>query len=150
MTPQIGVIGPGDATDERLLRLAGEVGEALARRNCIVVTGGLGGVMEAASRAATDASGLVVALLPGDDPADANPHAAVRIATCAGQGRNVALVHSVEAVVAVGRGYGTLSEIALALRAGRRVVALRSWDDIDPAILRAESAADAVALACPE
>lgn len=144
MTPQIGVIGPGDGADESLVRIAESVGAALATRGCIVVTGGLGGVMQAASRGAANAGAPVVALLPGDDPKAANPHATIRIATCAGQGRNVALVHSVDAVIAVGRGYGTLSEIAFALRAGRPVVALESWNDIDPAIRIATDAEEAV------
>jgi uncharacterized protein (TIGR00725 family) len=96
------------------------------------VTGGLGGVMAAASRGARAARGTVVALLPGADPAAANPDADVVVATGLGQARNVLVVRSADAVIAVGGSWGTLSEVAIARRLGRPVVWLRGWDVTGP------------------
>jgi hypothetical protein len=103
------------------------VGAALAAAGAVLLTGGLGGVMEAASRGAARAGGLVVGILPGFSRTDANPWVAVPIVTGMDQARNVILVRSSDAVIAVGGRYGTLSEIALALKLGVPVVALRSW-----------------------
>ena len=94
----------------------------------MVVCGGLGGVMEAACRGAKAAGATTVGLLPGTDRSDANPHVDVAIATGLGEARNALVVRAADAVIAIGRGYGTLSEIALALRAGKRVVGLGTWD----------------------
>ena len=141
----IGVIGAG-ACDAATAERARAVGRLLAERGCAVLTGGLGGVMEAASRGAREAGGLVLGLLPGADPAEANPHVAVAIATGMGEARNVILANTAECFVAVGGSYGTLSEIAFALRRGKRVVSLGSWQ-VDPAILSARTAEEAVELA---
>ena len=94
----------------------------------MVVTGGLGGVMASASRGAASAGGLVVGLLPGADRSAANEWVTVAIPTGLGELRNGLVVRACDAMVAVGGGYGTLSEIALALKAGKRVVGIGSWD----------------------
>jgi uncharacterized protein (TIGR00725 family) len=123
----VAVSGGGDAGEE-VCRAAEEVGRELARRGAVVVTGGLGGAMEAASRGAKDEQGTTIGILPGDDRDDANPWVDVAVATGLGEGRNVVLVRTVDAVVAVAGEFGTLSEIALALRAGKPVVGLGTWE----------------------
>lgn len=126
---QIAVVGAGSC-GAVLARRAREVGEEIARRGAVLLTGGLGGVMAAASAGAEAAGGLVVGVLPGSDAAVSSPDPAVGVAifTGMGQARNLVLVLSADAVVAVGGGWGTLSEIALALKHGRPVVLLESWD----------------------
>jgi len=123
----IAVVGPGDPTDPIVLAAAEQVGVLLAEAGHQVVTGGLGGVMAAASRGAKSAGGIVVAMLPGDDPSAANEFADVVVATGLGQGRNVLVVRSADAVIAVGGSWGTLSEVAVARRLGRPVVWLHGW-----------------------
>jgi uncharacterized protein (TIGR00725 family) len=128
MRHQIAVIGSGScAEDSELAGLAEEVGRGLAEAGAVLVCGGMGGVMEAASRGAAEAGGTVIGIVPGDSPADANPHCTHVVATGIGQARNLAVVASGEAVIAVGGGWGTLSEIGFARRLGREVVTLRSW-----------------------
>lgn len=138
----IAVIGAGDCGEE-LAQVAYEVGRLLAQRGIAVVTGGLGGVMEAAARGAAESGGLTVGVLPGVLAAEANPWIAVAIATGIGDARNAVICNSAEAFVAVGGSYGTLSEIAFALKRGKRVVSLGSWD-VDPKVERADSPEDAV------
>ncbi|QIN79571.1 TIGR00725 family protein [Rubrobacter marinus] len=123
----VSVIGPGDADDETY-GLAHEVGRLVAVRGGVVVCGGLAGVMEAAARGATEAGGVAVGILPDEDRRRVNPFLTHSVATGIGQARNLAVVCSADAVIAVGGGYGTLSEIGLALKVGRPVVALRGWD----------------------
>lgn len=120
------MVGPGAATDEEVA-VAEEVGSRVATAGAVLVCGGLGGVMEAACRGASAAGGLTVGLLPGDDRAAANPWVAVALPTGIGEARNALLVRAAEALVAIGGGWGTLSEIALALRAGKTVVGLDTW-----------------------
>jgi hypothetical protein len=122
----IAVVGPGDATAADL-SAATAVGGELARSGVVLVCGGLGGVMEAACRGAREAGGTTVGILPGEDRAAANAFVDVAIPTGLGEARNAIVVRSADALVAVGRGYGTLSEIALALRAGKHVVGVGSW-----------------------
>ena len=141
--PVIAVVGASDASGE-LVALARSVGGLLAARGATVVTGGLGGVMEAASRGAAEAGGLTVGILPGADRREANPFVRVAIATGMGELRNGLIVRTADALVAVGGGHGTLSEVALALRAGKRVVGLAFAFDV-PGVERAETAEDAVA-----
>jgi uncharacterized protein (TIGR00725 family) len=106
----------------------GEVlGRRLAEAGAVVVCGGGPGVMEAVCRGARSAGGTTVGLLPGFDRRDGNPHLSVAVPTGMGQGRNLLLVRSSDALVAVGGGFGTLSEIALALRTGVPVVGLATW-----------------------
>jgi uncharacterized protein (TIGR00725 family) len=126
----VAVIGDGDPRgpdSARILEWAEEVGHELARGGAIVITGGLGGVMRAASRGAVGAGGSTIGILPGADPAEANEFVRTPIATGLGVVRNLVVVTSADAVVAVGGRHGTLSEIGLALRMGRSVVALSSW-----------------------
>jgi uncharacterized protein (TIGR00725 family) len=120
-------VGPGRA-DPDLVTAAESVGRALAGRGAVVVCGGLGGVMEAACRGAKEADGTTVGLLPGSDRAQANRYVDVAVPTGLGEARNALVVRTADALVAVGGGYGTLSEIALALRAGKAVVGLESWE----------------------
>jgi uncharacterized protein (TIGR00725 family) len=108
--------------------VAEAVGRELARRGAVLVCGGLRGVMEAACRGAKEGGGLTVGILPGSDRAAANAFVDVAIPSGLGEARNALVVRAADALVAVGGGYGTLSEIALALKAGKRVVGLDSWD----------------------
>jgi uncharacterized protein (TIGR00725 family) len=142
MTPAaVAVVGPGEAAPEEL-EVAAEVGRLLAERGAMVVTGGLGGVMAAACRGAASAGGMTVGLLPGVDRSAANAWVRVAIPTGLGELRNGLVVRAVDAVIAVGGGYGTLSEVALALRARKPVVGVGSWDI--PGVQPAGGAAEAV------
>jgi uncharacterized protein (TIGR00725 family) len=138
----VAVVGAGKS-DARLRELAYEVGARLARTGVIVATGGLGGVMEGASAGAASAGGVVVGILPGPSTAEANAYVQVPIATGMGEARNAVLVNTASGLIAIGGEYGTLSEIAFALKAGKPVVALDSWD-LDERIVRATSPAEAV------
>lgn len=145
---QIAVIGSAESEPEALAD-AEEVGRLLAEAGAVVVCGGRGGVMEAASRGASAAGGLAIGIVPGSDPNEANEHVAHVVATGVGQARNLAVVGSGEAVIAVDGHWGTLSEIAFARRLGKPVVALRSWElthrrERELGILEAESPAEAV------
>ncbi len=122
---QIAVCG-ASVCGEDLLEAARVVGATLAGHGALVLTGGRGGVMEAAARGAREAGGVVVGVLP--DLSDGNPYLSVRIRTGMGHARNVVLVQSADAVVAVGGEYGTLSELAIALKLGIPVACYRSWD----------------------
>jgi uncharacterized protein (TIGR00725 family) len=122
----IGVIGPDEASADQLF-IAEEVGAGVAAVGAVLVCGGLGGVMEAACRGAKEAGGTTFGILPGSRRADANPHVDVALATGFGEARNALVARAVDALVAVAGGYGTLSEIALALKAGKPVVGLGTW-----------------------
>jgi uncharacterized protein (TIGR00725 family) len=122
--------------------VAEAVGRELASRGCIVVCGGLGGVMAAACRGAKEAGGTTVGILPGSDRDAANQWVDVALPSGLGEARNALVVRAADALVAVGGGFGTLSEIALALKAGKRVVGLDTWN-VD-AIVTASSALEAV------
>jgi uncharacterized protein (TIGR00725 family) len=124
---QVAVSGGGANPPEDALSAAEEVGRRLAEAGFRVVCGGLSGVMEAAARGAARAGGEVIGILPGDDPADANPYCTHVVATGIGHARNLAVVASADAVIAIGGEWGTLSEIAFARRLGRPVVALQTW-----------------------
>ncbi len=123
---QVAVIG-ARAAEPEALALADECGSRLARAGAVLVCGGLGGVMEAAARGAADAGGIVIGIVPSAEPADANPHCTHVVAAATGVARNLAVVASAEAVIAIGGEWGTLSEIAHARQLARPVVALRSW-----------------------
>ena len=144
----IGVIG-GEQADEAHAALAYEVGRELGARGHTLVCGGRGGVMREACRGARDAGGLTVGILPGDDASDANEFVDVAVITGIGFARNTIIARTAQALVAVGGAYGTLSEIAFGLSAGRPVIALGSWELRDgegrePPIVRASSAQEAV------
>ena len=139
---QISVIGSGAEHEER----AEEVGRLLAERGAVVVTGGRGEVMAAASRGAKSAGGTTIAVVPGETRAEANEWADHVVVTGIGHARNLAVVASGDAVIAVGGRYGTLAEIGLALTLGRRVVVLEPGWEIEGTV-RANSPAEAVELA---
>lgn len=123
----VAVIGPAQATPPELAE-ATEVGRLLGEAGAVVLTGGAGGVMDAAGRAAREAGGLVVGLLPGDERAAADPGTVtVALATGLGELRNALLVRAADAVICVGGSWGTLSEVALARRTGAPVVVLHGW-----------------------
>jgi uncharacterized protein (TIGR00725 family) len=123
----VAVVGPGNAQAAHE-SAAEEVGRLIAERRAILVCGGLGGVMEAACRGARAAEGVTVGLLAGTEREDANAYVSVALPTGLGQARNAVVVRSADSVVAIGGGYGTLSEIALALRRGKPVIGLDTWD----------------------
>jgi uncharacterized protein (TIGR00725 family) len=123
----VSVVGSGEASGE-LYEKAREVGRLVAGRGGTVVCGGCSGVMEAAARGATEAGGIAIGILPDEDRKEANEYLTYSVATGTGHARNLAVVCSGDVVVAVGGEYGTLSEIGLALKVGRPVVALMSWD----------------------
>jgi uncharacterized protein (TIGR00725 family) len=125
-TPYIAVVGPGEASAGELA-LAEEVGALLGDAGALVVTGGLGGVMEAASRGARSRRARTLGILPGEDRAEANGWVEVAVATGLGELRNGLVVRASDALVAIGGGLGTLSEVALALRLGRPVVGLGTF-----------------------
>lgn len=142
--PYVAVVGGGgDDVDAAVLALAEAVGAELARRGAVLVSGGLGGVMEAACRGARGAGGTTLGILPGDDRAAANAFVSVAVASGMGELRNGLVVRSADAIVAIAGEYGTLSEIALALKAGKPVVGIGTWaiDGVRPATGAAEAAA---------
>jgi len=126
-TPYVAVVGPGEASPDEL-HTAEEVGAGLAAAGAVVVTGGLGGVMEAACRGARSRRGRTLGILPGDDRDAANGWVEIAVPTGMGELRNGLVVRAADAVVAIGGGHGTLSEIALALKLGRPVVGLGTWE----------------------
>ncbi len=133
--------------DRDLDEAAGEVGRLLAEAGAVVVCGGLGGVMEAVSRGAEAAGGTVIGILPGLERREANPHVTFALATGLGQARNAVIASTADSVIAIGRGWGTLSEIALARRLGRPVVAIGGWqlDGVEAAGSPAEAVRIALA-----
>ena len=144
----IAVIGDSSCSPEEA-KLAESVGGLLAQQGATMVCGGLGGVMEAACRGAKSKGGLTVGVLPGQDPSTANPWVDVPVVTGMGEARNVAVVKSAQAVIAIGGRYGTLSEIAYALKSNTPVIGLNTWSlsrngQNDDSIIRARSAAEAV------
>ena len=144
----VAVIGASDASLEAEV-LAEAVGRGLAERGAVLVCGGLGGVMTAACRGAKSAGGTTIGILPGSDPAAANPWVDIPIPTGLGYARNTVVVKTGSAVIAVCGAYGTLSEIGHALADGKTVIGLKTWElaregDADTSIVRAESAEDAV------
>src|SRR6059036_2552969 len=143
MKPIIAVIGGSTCSAEETA-LAEDVGRRLADRGAVVVCGGLTGVMEAVAKGAQTNGGTTVGILPGADPAAANPYIDVPLATGLGEMRNFLIVRSAHALIAIGGGVGTLSEIALAQRIGKPVVGLQDSFRNTLDIPRVESAAEAV------
>ena len=149
--PYIAVVGPGEGSAADLAA-AEEVGYGLASGGAVVVCGGRGGAMEAACRGAKRGGGTTVGILPGSERRDANAYVDIAVPTGLGQGRNALVVRAADAVIAVAGAYGTLSEIAHALRAGTPVVGLHTWElsrggRPDESILRAGTPEEAVQLA---
>lgn len=148
---QVSVIGASEP-DPDLERLAREVGGELAGAGAVLICGGLTGVMDAAAQGAEESGGITVAVLPGTDTADANPHVTHAVATGTGHARNLAVAASGDAVIAIGGEWGTLSEIAFARKLGTPVVTLESWSLTMPSgaeasLVPAASASEAVELA---
>lgn len=147
----VAVIGAAGC-DEEVAALAREVGRQIARRGAILVCGGRGGVMEAACQGAKAEGGLTVGILPGIDRREANPYVDVAIVTGMGEARNAIIARTADVVIAIHGGYGTLSEIGLALKMGKPVVGLHTWElrrDGQPvaAIIPADTPVQAVELA---
>ena len=146
------MIGSSNPATREHVELAEEVGRELARRGIMVVCGGLSGIMEAVCRGAKSEGGTTIGILPGRAAAEANSYVDIPIVTSMGYARNVIVVHTGEAVIAVGGAFGTLSEIGHALSDGIPVVGLKTWPitvngdgiDISDSIIQADSPADAV------
>ena len=144
----VAVIGGGQCSKEEA-KVAEEVGRELARRGAVLVCGGLGGVMEAACRGTSAEGGMTIGILPGESRQAANPHVQIPIVTGIGYARNIAVVKSAQAVIAIGGSYGTLSEIAHALQSGIPVIGLNTWSlsrngQPDYSIIPAQNATEAV------
>lgn len=139
---QIGVLGASSCGPD-IEQAAYRVGKEIAQQGAVLLCGGLGGVMEAAARGAKDAGGLTVGILPGASASEANPYIDLRIVTDMGHARNVVLVRSADAVIAVSGGYGTLSEIAIARKIGVPCIGLHTWE-LDPGVVRTEGPDQAV------
>ena len=145
---RIAVCGTSEPIGEQAA-LAHAVGAGLARHGAVVLCGGLGGVMEAVCRGAQRAGGLTIGILPGRDARTANAYVTLPIATGMGEARNVILINSADAVIAIGGGWGTLSEIAFAQRAGLAVFGLDTWATANdaPLVETVQTADEAVARA---
>jgi uncharacterized protein (TIGR00725 family) len=144
----------GAATcDEATAAIARRIGAGIAERQAVLLCGGRSGVMEAAALGAREAGGLVIGVLPGASAAETppNPYVDVALFTGMGDGRNWINACACDAMIAIGGGFGTLSEIALALKIGRPVIAVRSWrfdlDGVSPAVPRVDDPEEAVGLA---
>ncbi len=148
----IGVMGPA-ACDSQTADMARAVGRGIAERGAVLLCGGRGGVMEAAAQGARDVAGLTIGILPGASQRESppNPHIDIALFTGLGEARNWVNVCASDAVIAIGGGFGTLSEIALALKAQKPVILVGSWrleiEGVVPNLPRASSAAEAVGLA---
>jgi hypothetical protein len=123
----IGVIGAGECTASEAF-LAEEVGREIARRKAVLICGGRQGIMEAAAKGAKEAGGLVIGCLPGKNRREGNPYLTVALATGLGDARNAVIACACDALIAISGGYGTLSEIGLALKMGKPVVGLFTWE----------------------
>ncbi|MGH7900506.1 MAG: TIGR00725 family protein [Thermodesulfobacteriota bacterium] len=141
----IGVIGTSQATNEEL-KIAEEVGKEIAKNNGILVCGGEGGVMEAACKGAKSANGLTIGVIPGFSARDANPYVDVPVITGMSHARNIIVVRTSNAIIAIGGGYGTLSEIAFALRLGVPIIGLNTWE-VSSEIKTASTPKEAVKMA---
>lgn len=142
----IGVIGASRPSTQGLA-LAESVGREIARQGAVLVCGGLGGVMTAAAKGCAEAGGEVLGILPGADKSEANPYVTIAVPTNMGHARNVIIAHTADVLIAVEGEYGTISEAAIGLKLGKRVVGLPGAPDID-GMLVADTAEDAVAIAC--
>jgi hypothetical protein len=139
---QIGVIGSADCS-LKSKRLAEEVGREIARRGATLICGGLGGVMEAAAKGAKQAGGLTVGIIPGSVAEEANPYIDVVVVTGMSYARNIIVVRSSDALIAIEGKYGTLSEIAYALQLRKPVIGLNTWK-ISEEIVTSSSPVEAV------
>jgi uncharacterized protein (TIGR00725 family) len=125
-TKYVGVIGAGQCSGQ-MYELARDVGRRIGRMGWFLVCGGLKGVMEGAARGCVEVGGTTVGLLPGLERNAANPFIKIALPTGLGEGRNALIVRASEVLIAIAGGYGTLSEIALALKTGKTVIGLETW-----------------------
>jgi uncharacterized protein (TIGR00725 family) len=149
--PRIGVMGPGSCPPD-IYALARKVGSLIAQKGAILICGGHGGVMEASARGAKEAGGITVGILPGDSDVEANSYIDIPIITGLGNARNAVNALTSQAIIAIAGSFGTLSEIALALKCGTPVVGLKTWSAVTAEgerlpISLAETAEQAVNLA---
>ena len=147
----VSIIGGADCTPEEY-EVAEHVGILLGEAGVVVVSGGRGGVMEAVSRGAQKVGGLTIGILPGLDPNSGNPYLDIALPTGLGQNRNALVAQAGDAVIAIGGGHGTLSEIGFALKSGRDVIGINTWEVFDKMgrqikIVPAQNAQEAVQLA---
>lgn len=145
MNTIIGVIGISEASREEY-KTAEEVGREIAKRNGILVCGGLGGVMEAACRGAKSEGGLTIGIIPGSSRKEANPYVDIPIVTGISEARNIIVVRSSNAIIAIGGSFGTLSEIAFALKLEIPVIGINTWE-VSTDIKKATTPKEAVDLA---
>jgi len=145
MNTIIGVIGTSEASTEEY-QTAEEVGREIARRKGILVCGGLGGVMEASCRGAKSEGGLTIGIIPGSSKKEANPYVDIPIVTGISEARNIIVVRSSNAIIAIGGSFGTLSEIAFALKLEIPVVGINTWE-VSTNIKKATTPKEAVDLA---
>lgn len=138
----ISVIGAGSC-DKEIYGIAEEVGRIAAEKGAVIITGGLGGVMEAASKGARQAGGVTVGILPGVNKEDANRYVSIPVTTGLGHARNIIVARSGDAVIAVAGELGTLSEIAIALKIGKPVIGIRTWENIE-GVIKVDSPGEAV------
>ena len=144
----IAVVGGAQCSEEEY-RIAYDVGTEIARHQAVLICGGGSGVMEAASKGASEAGGCSIGILPGDDSIQGNRFLSYAVATGLGEARNAVIARTADLMIAVGGEYGTLSEIALALKMGKPVIVLNSWQLNPPAglslaPLHAETPSDAL------
>jgi len=142
MSLQIGVIGAGECSAKDY-KIAYEVGREIANAGAVLVCGGLGGIMEGACKGTKKNKGVTVGILPGDSKKDANPYVDISIVTSLSHARNNLVVRSSDVIIAIKGGYGTLSEIAIALKIGKKVIGIDTWD-VSEEIIQATDAKDAV------
>ena len=145
MKKMVGVIGAVQCNPE-VYDMARSVGAGIAEAGWMLVCGGLGGVMEGACRGACEAGGQTVGILPGPDSNNANPYVTIPIVTNMGHARNIVIAHTAHILVAIAGGYGTLSEISIALKLGKPVIGLQSWQIIEGIhpVTTPEAALDAI------
>lgn len=141
----IAVIGGSQCTPEDY-SMGVEVGKRLAENEITVICGGMFGIMEAVCKGAYEAGGETIGILPGSDPSEANEYVTIPIATGMGIARNVVIVRSANACIAIDGKYGTLSEIAYALQLQKPVITLNSWEQI-PGTIPVKTAKEAVEIA---
>jgi uncharacterized protein (TIGR00725 family) len=137
----IGVIGASSCSAE-IAKLAEAVGREIGKRGAVLICGGLGGVMEFASKGAKEAGGLTIGILPGTSKEEANRYIDIPIVTGLGHARNILIAHSSDSLIAVSGEHGTLSEIAIGLKLKKTVIGLNTWDI--EGVIRAKTAADAI------
>ncbi|HEC79494.1 MAG TPA: TIGR00725 family protein [candidate division WOR-3 bacterium] len=137
----VAVIG-GSEPDQKSLVIAEEMGRLIARHHAVLVTGGLGGVMNAASKGAKELNGFVIGILPGNDKEDANPYVDIPIVTGLGEARNIIIARTCDCAVAINGKYGTLSEIAYCLMFNKPIIGINTWS-IEAPIIKVKSAEEA-------